>query len=317
MLRRESRHLLFEVGTDRSSARGLWWLLGVFLAGIIFAAVLSPLVYLGIVTWAEAGGPGWVVYLAEKDFPRYFDRLRWVPVIVGWFWMMRACGLWSVGKLGFGGERPRRTFLLWFLVGYVSLGAVALAQLFFPGVRYRLDESLLNLIALSLLAGVLVGLAEEILFRGVLLRAFYTAMPPLAAVFVSAAIFAGLHFKDVPEFFFREGDPVNWLSGWPVGLGTTLSPVFTADVTSFLVLTLVGVVLNLLFLRTGSLWPCIGLHAGWVALRNVWREAVRVHGDSAWWGGASLTNGWVTVVLLSVLAVWLGWWYRKELETTR
>lgn len=310
LLRREPRHLLFGLTPGRYSFVGLYWLAALFLGGVLAAAILAPPVFLGIQAWAQADAPGWVTYLAEKDFPRYFDRLRWPAVLVLLLFMIRALGLGSAASLGFAHPRPLRSLALWFALGYATMALVVAAQAIAVPIRFT-GEPLGTALAVALLAGLLVGLAEEFLFRGVLLRTFYAAMPPLTAVVLSSVIFAGLHFKDVPAFLWTEGDPVTWLSGFPVGFGTVISPIFTANLIEFLNLTLVGIVLGLVFLWRGSLWPCIGLHAGWVALRNVWRDAARVE-TTPFWGNQSLTNALATLLLLLALAITILLLYRRD-----
>jgi hypothetical protein len=82
-------------------------------------------------------------------------------------------------------------------------------------------------------AVVLAPLVEELLYRGLLLRALLRRMEPAGAIFASAAVFALVHFV---------GDP-----------GTL--PFLPA-------LTALGVVLGLVALRTGDLKWSILIHAG-------------------------------------------------------
>jgi uncharacterized protein len=82
-------------------------------------------------------------------------------------------------------------------------------------------------------AVVLAPLVEELLYRGLLLRALLRRMEPAGAVFASAVVFALVHFV---------GDP-----------GTL--PFLPA-------LTALGVVLGLVALRTGDLKASILIHAG-------------------------------------------------------
>jgi hypothetical protein len=82
-------------------------------------------------------------------------------------------------------------------------------------------------------AGVLAPVIEELLFRGLLLRALLRRMSPEAAVFVSALAFALAHLA---------GDP-NSLPALPA-------------------LAALGVVLGIVALRTGSLSRPILIHAG-------------------------------------------------------
>lgn len=92
-------------------------------------------------------------------------------------------------------------------------------------------DALLSLAAVAFVPAV----CEELLFRGVLLPAFLTRQRPAAAVFVSAALFASLHVLPTSDG------------------GVSLYQVPQA--------LLVGVVLGVLRLRSGSLLPGILAHA--------------------------------------------------------
>ena len=95
------------------------------------------------------------------------------------------------------------------------------------------NQNILLSAAIVLGAGVLAPVIEELLFRGLLLRALLRRMSPEAAVFVSALAFALAH-----------------LAGDPHAL-----PAFPA-------LAALGVVLGVVALRTGSLSRPILIHAG-------------------------------------------------------
>ncbi len=92
---------------------------------------------------------------------------------------------------------------------------------------YRNEELGLTFAVLQM--GPLTAAAEELLFRGVILSGLSATFPERTAIIVSALMFATLH----------------------------LSPL------NFVHTSLMGVVYALLTVRTGSLWPSIGLHAAW------------------------------------------------------
>lgn len=81
---------------------------------------------------------------------------------------------------------------------------------------------------LILLAAVLPGICEEMLFRGVILRGLRRRLPPGWAIVLTALLFAGLHF-----------------SPW-----------------RFLPQFVLGCILGWLALRSGSCWPAAVVHAG-------------------------------------------------------
>lgn len=116
---------------------------------------------------------------------------------------------------------------------------------------------------ISLLLALLIGVVEESVFRGMLLAGLQKNMPVAAAVLISSAYFAALHFLDSrteipPEEF-------NVLSGFILlgeGFVNVLNP---QNASAFFSLLVVGIFLAVLRTQVKeSLGLCIGCHAGWV-----------------------------------------------------
>ncbi len=136
----------------------------------------------------------------------------------------------------------KRTALLSVLLGaglwLASLGLMELQSLLMPPPPQYLEAfralhkalvptGPLDLLVSLVVIAVLPGLCEELVMRGVLLPSLASWLPSLTAVLVSAALFAAIH-RDPYRFLFT----------------------FT-----------IGVVLGLVRLSTGSLWPPVIAHA--------------------------------------------------------
>jgi membrane protease YdiL (CAAX protease family) len=139
----------------------------------------------------------------------------------------------------------------------------------------------------ALLAGLLLGFLEETIFRGLILRIFYTATrQPLLALNLMAGFFAYTHFK-VPTSVWQHITPgVHGDTGFFVAYWTTFGITENFSLAQFVVLWLLGLVLGVLTLRSGSLLPAIGLHTGLVAAMFFYR-------------GSGLTEGWSAAVVLA------------------
>lgn len=155
----------------------------------------------------------------------------------------------------------------------------------------------------ALAAGAAVGLLEEILFRGVAQQALMRRLGAVAGLVLAALFFGIVHYVKVPPSF--RPDPVTIVNGWQA-IGLAFAPLAETSTWAdlrLLNLTLVGVLLGIVFIRTGSLWMCIGLHAGFVTmlkLADKTTDAVRepaaylaVAGD--------MTDSSVTLVTLLLL----------------
>ena len=156
----------------------------------------------------------WLMGLRKAAAPFRVLRLT-RPVIA-----LRRAALLSLAALAF-------SILATFLYGLVvdRLGLEALrppeidADVLFPGAGI-----LLTLQALALVTPV----AEEVLFRGFVLRGLLDRMGPGPAVVATALVFGAFHLE-----------------------AGTIIPIFFT-----------GLALGWLYVRTGSLWPCIAAHAG-------------------------------------------------------
>nr|WP_238941559.1 CPBP family intramembrane glutamic endopeptidase [Jannaschia sp. Os4] len=97
-----------------------------------------------------------------------------------------------------------------------------------------------GLIQQVLILVVLVGIFEEVLFRGVVLHGLERRIGPVAALLASSALFGAMHY-------------VNWVNGQ--SLCATHAQVVHAGLS--------GLLYGALALRTRSVWPGAALHALW------------------------------------------------------
>lgn len=294
-------------------ARGLWLLLVLYLGTLVAAAVVTPPVYWWLHGWAEgaagaeADAGGLAAYLADKELPRYFDRIRWFLVLLALPWLCRATGLTSRAALGLtGGREAWRLAAAWLAAGLAMVAAIAGGQLAGGTASLQAPDTAAALLAglgAALLAALLVAFFEELVFRGVVFQLAHRALPAWGSVPVAAAIFALLHFQRVPSDAWGAGEPVGWTSGFTVAWRSVAAMAGTADLPVLAALFAAGCVLCLLFLRHGTLLAPMGLHAGWVFAAQLHRRFVRVDpaADTAFWGGRNLMDGALPLGLLVLL----------------
>jgi membrane protease YdiL (CAAX protease family) len=172
--------------------------------------------------------------------------------------------------------------------GLVVLTFVVLAAL---GV-YQLSgvNSLSVLLLLPLAELVLVGMAEEMMFRGILFGVTARALGSKAAIVISSLVFALAH---LPNAGF--------------------------SLLAILAITSYGVLQAALYMQTRRLWVCIGTHVGWnYCVSQVFSSTVSGHAATdgllrgELLGNAMLTGGafgveasLVTVLLISAAAAYV------------
>jgi len=181
---------------------------------------------------------GW---FADKPWPKFFNRCATVAALVCLWPLLRALGMAS--WQGIGLQSPPALALARGAAGWVVafagtmlLGWTAVAA----GNRVWDNNPTLDFLK-PLATGCVVGIMEEVFFRGLLFGALRREWNTSAALWVSSVFYALLHFVGAP--------PTNWLGVLPA----------VVSLTAF------GALLAWCYVRSGSLYLCIGVHAGCVA----------------------------------------------------
>ena len=167
-----------------------------------------------------------------------------------------------------------------FLIGLVILSVVIFAIIALD-IR-RLDPTIdltLYVLTKALVAGILVSLIEETLFRGVFFTLAKKWHSALAAVFISSFFYTSFHF--IKPIAHIEEQSLSWLSGFEV-MFNAFHALLSVDATDYIALFSVGLLLGLVRLRTNNLAYTIGLHASWVFLIKVFKDLTHTNYNSGW-----------------------------------
>jgi len=220
--------------------------------------------------------------------------------LLGLWPLLRACGLSSWPQLGIVSLKPhRRELARGLFIGFASLLALwALSLLLGARVLAIGTGNIWGVLGAAAAAAIIVGILEELLFRGALFGLLRQSLDWRLALALSSVIYALAHFlrgTDLPG-------PVTWKSGlelFPLMFRNLAD--FHLLIPTFLNLTLVGSAFALAFQRTGALYGSIGLHAAWIfwlkAFLTISQPATGA--SVAWWGGNNLLNGWLALPFLA------------------
>lgn len=166
-----------------------------------------------------------------------------------------------------------------FAAAVCYLGLIYLGWLASDNVRFRLRQGpkkTLKRVATTPLSAALGALAEELLFRGVVLADLLRWMPALPAVLVGTFVFAAAHYvRPVKRYWTIPGH------------------------------LMLGMLLCVAYVWTDMLWLPVGLHAGGIFMTLGTRPFIRYKGP-AWLVGESIFPyaGAVGVVGLALLTLW-------------
>jgi membrane protease YdiL (CAAX protease family) len=276
--------------------------LGAFLAFVfIGGALLAPWLYHAL----QAIAPG--TKLARTPFSRVENRALLLMALAGVPFYVRASGIRRWADVGLDPRTVRwRRVGAGFALGFLSLAAVCAVAVIGGGRALNLERTpgqLAGQFAGALATALIVAVLEELLFRGAIFGGLRRAMPWVAAMLASSALYAIVHFMARPA----NPPVIGWLTGLRV-LPSMLAGMARPGglVPAFLNLTLAGVVLALAYHFTGDILASIGIHAGWIFWLKFYGFLTKgVPGvDPVFWGTRKLVDGWLAfVALVGVLAV--------------
>ncbi|HCJ12147.1 MAG: hypothetical protein A2Y14_05705 [Verrucomicrobia bacterium GWF2_51_19] len=292
------------------SWRGVYLFLGIYFGSLLFAAIVAPVVFKGVL-WRHAVAPSELTaYLVDKGLDSFFDRIRWIPVLVGLPWALKVCQLFSLKRLGLRFDKASlRQGLRGLILGICVTVAMLVAVHNVYGLRVDSWPRVWTSVGIALLSGLILGFLEEIVFRGLLLKVFRDAVQPLFAITLTSLFFAYVHFK-IPGYVAAE---VTWTSGleiaWGViiGIFKTFQENWARESIHFLNLFLLSTLLCLSVIKWRTLLFAIGFHAGIVWILLIYKRSIDFvqQPNDFWLGSGGIHDGFFATMLFIALIVWL------------
>jgi len=190
----------------------------------------------------------------------------------------------------------------------------------FGAIQLKSDVSaggFLSNLGNAMLAGILVGLLEEIVFRGLVFRMFYTVLKPLPAILLSSLFFAILHFKASAEVFTNTSpQEIGLYEGFYTAWAMMAALVTEFDFTYLTSIFLVGILLHQVFLLTSNLWANAALHSGWVfTIKAVGGGFETSSSANAFTGTTRVADGYLVILVLIVFCAIFAWKLRSKTST--
>ncbi|MEM8955497.1 MAG: CPBP family glutamic-type intramembrane protease [Verrucomicrobiota bacterium] len=294
---------------------------------IIVGAAFAPALYF-VGKWAGAadlfGAGAWLDGILDRtNFQRFFNRAMLVAAVVCIWPLIRALrrGEWERG-LGMGLERDEARWVH-LVGGFLLAGSLLMLMglVFLKTGVYEWREaakrpSVGSIVQVALMAAAGAAVVEEFFFRGLLMGVSFRAAGKWVAMVFVTFVYTVVHFLKPPDSVVIPHAEVAWWTGfWLVGQIFVQfgNPLFV--LAEFATLFAVGWVLGLARLWTGALWASIGLHAGWIFglkfYSGMTKGAAPV-AETLPWVGASLKEGLVPFVVVTLTGVVVWWWVGRK-----
>ncbi len=276
-------------------------------AAFLLACITAPWIFNGLI--ALGRNVAVLEELRDLRFEEIISRLVLIYLILGFYPAVRLGGASSFAPLGLTRDVPRiRAIGRGWLLGVVSVGALYVLGAV-TGILVWAPDSwgrLVGRIIGYFIGGLLIGVIEEVFFRGALFGLLRRLVHWVPAALAVSAFFSFVHF-------LRPDSPTGIVYGeWYTGFALVPHMFHTTDQPGFyipfaLTLFVMSLVLCVLYRRHGHLYMIIGLHAGWVlalgAGRFFFDRATQV--ESVFFGtSVNLARSWAALTLLVLMLIW-------------
>jgi membrane protease YdiL (CAAX protease family) len=281
-----------------------------FLIIVFFSCILAPIKKVPLDFMLEKTG-----FMADTvdyengvyDFGKVMRRILMVVALIIFLVFRKSL---RFGALVSSGLKLRPGFFRQFLFGFllagipllIYYGLGLLTGAWIIHIDYdSVGVTILYIIKYALI-GCLIGIIEEILFRGFVLQSFLESMSLPVAVCACSLIYSMLHFFKADVFVSTGFQP---FVGF-VTIAQFFKPIFFEffnNLPATIGLFLVGVVLSYAFIKTKSLYLSIGIHTGMVFMMKAdGMFLVRVREKLGWlFGDSKLVTGvlvWFFLILI-------------------
>ena len=215
------------------------------------------------------------IYLASgADFERILSRGVVAFTVILFYPTVKLLKITDPATLGFQAGPAGAVLMRAWLYGMIMLLPVSG---YFLMCGYRTWEpagSLIEpvtVIIRAVLSGLIIGLIEESLLRGLLQTQITRAANALTAVITVSFIYSSVHFLKAPEL--EPLHTIHWYSGFNVLFSAVANlGQISSDAGSWAALFFAGILLALIRIHTDNILWCIGLHAGWVSHIKIFKS---------------------------------------------
>ena len=278
--------------------------IGIFLCILLVAALLAPVLF----------------QILPFKFERIFNRIVMILSLGAILMWIRQAKIKAENYyLQWIPQTSFDQFLKAFLVSFGVMSTMLMVKVFVGATEFKVQDftwlTWLEKLSIGLIGALLIGVIEEFFFRGVVFKALLekAKCPVFICLLVTSLFYALLHFIDAKKPLIDD-TPTFWDSLRLIAAPLKSFAALHDKWAEVFGLFLFGWVLSDVVLKTKSLYPAIGIHAGCVFFLKLDGAVTYSHSERAFW----LTSwhmydgvlGWFFILLIGFL-------YRKMEERLR
>ncbi|QFY42846.1 CPBP family intramembrane metalloprotease [Candidatus Methylospira mobilis] len=274
----------------------------------------TPFIYFAscLLVAAALAYPLYKLHIIPLDFHGHVSRGAYLLLVLGIYPIGRWLGIGRAELgLSFSASQSLRRLSSGFGWGVLMLGVHTLFLIILD-IRHidpeRLGlKTLLDAAWKAALVGLILGIAEELLFRGFLLGALRNKGGWVIAGITSSFYYSGLHFLSTD---LRPGaEEAQWFSGF-ILLDSGLKHLVGTQLDDFMALFVCGLFLSAIRIRQPEqgLAFTIGIHTGWIFVIKIVKSFTTLTVPSPFaWLVSSFDGiiGWFSIVWISLLIAFL------------
>ncbi|MDR0351348.1 MAG: CPBP family intramembrane metalloprotease [Puniceicoccales bacterium] len=305
--RHRQREFLLCDDIKKFSFDGIIALIITLATSMLFAAILAPLLFNLVLFFEKNYHSRMGAYLINKGLGAFFDRIRWIPIAIG---MVILNKKFKFTKNIFIGKFRWSQISRGFSMGMAFIVLAASPHYFLTSSQRTISqpENITMTLINALGTSIRVAFLEEIIFRNILLKIFYTAFRPSMAITLASMFFAYMHFKGHTSLASNDYATIKngllcahaQITCWATGL----------HVIEFLNLFLLGLLLCLITLKRKSLDRSMGTHCGIVFSLLIYKKFVHITPPPqsfAFFGTHRITDSPFGLLILSLIILAIHW----------
>lgn len=245
---------------------------GFYLSVLALAAIIAPILFATTRHLANTYSISLLQHYVDKGFGKFFDRSRWLAFAILLPAFLNIIKLKISRDIGLN----KLSLLLFSKIFIIGCAITSFAYYLLSYISYFDSKQTImsqHMIASFniLMSSLIIGVTEEIIFRGIILNAFNRTFSMTFSILLSSLFFAYCHIgaSACPKTHavFEYFDGINCALWSLYGFTKNISFIQLANLTAL------GIILSLLTIRYKSLLAAISFHSGTVFVIMQMRKA--------------------------------------------